>query len=307
MTAYLISIGTFVGLFMILALALNLQWGMTGMVNFGIAGFYGLGAYASGLLTVKAGWPVGAGIAAAAALGLAFGAAVSFLSVRLREDFLAIVTLGFGEIVRLVLLNEDWLTNGPRGLPIPVRPLADQFDREGYALFYFLLVAAVVALTFIVVERIRRSPYGRALKAIREDDVVAAVLGKNVLAFRVQVFALGAAFMAVAGALLAHYIQNISPDIFTPMVAIFIWMSVIVGGAGNNKGLLIGAGLVMLVLEGTRFMGDFVAFLDAEKLSAIRIILIGATLILVLRFRPRGIMPEQKFRVAETRGESGSF
>ena len=295
MTAYLISIATFVGFFMILALALNLQWGMTGMVNFGIAGFYGLGAYTSGLLTVKAGWPVELGMVCAIAAGLVFGAAVSFLSVRLRDDFLAIVTLGFGEVVRLIILNEDWLTNGPRGLPIPVRPMADSFDRDGYAIFYLLLVATVVLVAFVIVERIRRSPYGRVLKAIREDDLVASVLGKNVLAFRIQVFAIGAGFMALAGALFAHYTQNISPDVFTPMVSIFIWMSVIVGGAGNNKGLLIGAGLVMLVLEGTRFMGDFVTFLDAEKLSALRIMLIGVILIVVLRVRPKGLMPEEKF------------
>ena len=301
MTAYLISIATFVGFFMILALALNLQWGMTGMVNFGIAGFYGLGAYTSGLLTVKAGWPVELGMVCAIAAGLVFGAAVSFLSVRLRDDFLAIVTLGFGEVVRLIILNEDWLTNGPRGLPIPVRPLADQFDRDGYAIFYLLLVAAVVLIAFLIVERIRRSPYGRVLKAIREDDLVASVLGKNVLAFRIQVFAIGAGLMALAGALFAHYTQSISPDAFTPMVSIFIWMSVIVGGAGNNKGLLIGAGIVMLVLEGTRFMGDFVTFLDAEKLSALRIILIGVILIVVLRIRPKGLMPEEKFRAPADR------
>ena len=102
--------------------------------------------------------------------------------------------------------------------------------------------------------------------------------------------------MGLAGALYAHYTQNISPDVFTPMVAIFIWMSVILGGAGNNKGLLIGAELVMLLLEGTRFVGDFVTILDAEKLSAIRIILIGATLILVLRYRPKGLLPEERFR-----------
>jgi branched-chain amino acid transport system permease protein len=216
--------------------------------------------------------------------------------LRLRDDFLAIVTLGFGELVRLVLLNEDWLTNGPPGLPIDVRPFAEAFTRETYGYFYLALVALAVVGAFAVVERIRRSPYGRVLKAIREDDLVAAVLGKNVLGFRVQVFAIGAAFMGPAGALYAHYTQNISPDVFTPMVAIFIWMSVILGGAGNNKGLLVGAGLVMLLLEGTRFLGDFVTFLDAEKLSAIRIILIGATLILVLRYRPKGLLPEERFR-----------
>ncbi len=295
MTAYLISMATYVGFFMILALALNLQWGMTGMVNFGIAGFYALGAYTSGLLTAKAGWPVGLAMPMAAVTGMAAGALVALLSIRLREDFLTVVTLGFGEIVRLIALNEDQITEGPRGLKIDARPFAGMFDRETYPLVYLALVAAVVALTFFVVERIRRAPLGRTLRAIREDDVVAGVLGKNVLAHRIAVFAIGAAFMGVAGALYAHYVQNISPEVFMPMVAMFIWMSVIVGGAGNNWGLLLGAGIVMTILEGTRFLGDFIEFLDAEKLSSIRIIMIGALLIIILRVRPRGLLPETRF------------
>jgi branched-chain amino acid transport system permease protein len=295
MTAYLISMATYVGFFMILALALNLQWGMTGMVNFGIAGFYALGAYTSGLLTTKAGWPVGLAMPMAAVTGMAAGALVALLSIRLREDFLAVVTLGFGEIVRLIALNEDQITEGPRGLKIDARPFAGMFERETYPLVYLALVAAVVALTFFVVERIRRAPLGRTLRAIREDDVVAGVLGKNVLAHRIAVFAIGGAFMGVAGALYAHYVQNISPEVFMPMVAMFIWMSVIVGGAGNNWGLLLGAGIVMTILEGTRFLGDFIEFLDAEKLSSIRIIMIGALLIIILRVRPRGLLPEPRF------------
>ena len=125
--------------------------------------------------------------------------------------------------------------------------------------------------------------------------MVAGVLGKNVLAHRIAVFAIGAAFMGVAGALYAHYVQNISPEVFMPILAMFIWMSVIVGGAGNNWGLLLGAGIVMTILEGTRFLGDFIEFLDAEKLSSIRIIMIGALLIIILRVRPRGLLPEPRF------------
>lgn len=296
MSAYLISMATFVSFFMILALALNLQWGLTGMVNFGIAGFYAVGAYGSGLLTQKLGWPVGLAIPAAAVAGLVAGAIVALLSIRLREDFLAIVTLGFGEMVRLIVLNEDQITEGPRGLRIEARPLAGMFDRETYPLAYLGLMLCVVAVVFVICERIRRAPMGRTLRAIREDDVVAETLGKNMLRMRIQVFAIGSGFMATAGALYAHYVQNISPEVFMPMVAIFIWMSVIVGGAGNNWGLLIGAGVVMAILEGTRFLGDFIAFLDAEKLSAIRIILIGALLIVIVRFRPQGLIPEPRFR-----------
>jgi len=297
MSAYLVSMATFVGFFMILALALNLQWGMTGMVNFGIAGFYALGAYTSGLLSVKLGWPVGVTIAMSCVAGLIAGGLVALLSMRLREDFLAIVTLGFGEIVRLIALNEDQLTEGPRGLKIDARPFADMFDRQTYPLAYLVLVITAVAVVFFIVERIRKSPMGRTLRAIREDDVVAGVLGKNILRHRIQVFALGGCFMGLAGALYAHYVQNISPEVFTPMVAIFIWMSVIVGGAGNNWGLLVGAGIVMTILEGSRFLGDFIQFLDAEKLSAIRIIFIGVMLIVILRIRPKGLIPEPKFLI----------
>ncbi len=294
--AYLISIATYVGFFMLLALALNLQWGMTGMVNFGVAGFYAIGAYTSGLLTQSLGVPVGLAMPTAALAGFVAGAVVALLSIRLRSDFLAIVTLGFGETVRLITLNEDEITGGPRGLPIDARPFAGMFDREVYPLVYLGLVWAVVALAFVIAETIRRAPLGRTLRAIREDDVVAEVLGKNLLAHRVSVFAIGGAFMGAAGALYAHYVQNISPEVFLPMVAIFIWMSVIVGGAGNNWGLLLGAGIVMTILEGSRFLGDVVPGLDAEKLSAIRIILIGVLLIVILRVSPRGLLPEPRFR-----------
>ncbi|MFT7057649.1 MAG: branched-chain amino acid transport system permease protein [Pseudorhodobacter sp.] len=295
MIPYLISIGSYVGFFMILALALNLQWGMTGMVNFGIAGFYALGAYTSGLLTVKLGIPVGFAICAAVVAGFVAGAALSLFSGRLREDYLAIVTLGFGEIVRLIVLNEDQITEGPRGLRIQARPFDGWVAPENYPLLYLVLVAACVALTYAVAETIRRSPMGRTLRAIREDEVVADVLGKDVLRHKVQIFAIGGGFMGLAGALYAHYVQNISPEVFLPMVAIFIWMSVIVGGAGNNTGLLIGSGVVILFLEGTRFIGDVIPNLDAEKLSAGRIILIGVLLIVTLHVRPRGLMPEPRY------------
>ena len=296
MIPYLVSLMTFVSFFMLLALALNLQWGMTGMVNFGIAGFYALGAYASGLLTEKIGLPVLPSMALAVVAGLVAGGLLSLISFRLREDYFAIVTLGFGELIRLIVLNEDQVTEGPRGLRISDRPLDGMIPAEAYPVFYLALVAVAVFSIFLLVERIRTSPMGRTLRAIRDDDVVAGVMGKDVLRHRIEVFAIGGGIMGLAGALYAHYIQNISPDVFTPMVAIFIWMSVIVGGAGNNRGLLLGAGLVMFFLEGSRFLGDFIGFLDAEKMSALRIILIGVFLIITLHVRPRGLIPEPRYR-----------
>ena len=298
MADYLVVMLTYVGFFMILSLALNLQWGMTGLVNFGVAGFYGIGAYASGILSTRLGWPAGLTIPIGGVVAAAFGTIVALLAMRLRGDYFAIVTLGFSEVARLVMLNEDWLTEGPRGLKVSARPFASWFSSEAYPFAYLLFVTLVVALVFGIVEVLRRSPYGRVLRAIRDDDVVAGSLGKNVLRFRAQAFALGSAFMGIAGALFCHYVQNISPDSFLPMLSIFIWMSVIVGGAGNNKGLLLGAGVVMTILEGSRFLNDFVRVFDAETLASLRIIVIGVLLIVVLRFRPRGLIPEATYRFA---------
>lgn len=295
MLAYFVAMATYAGFFMILAQGLNLQWGMTGMVNFGVAGFYAIGAYSSAILSSRVGIAPEVAIVLAGAVAGMAGLVISLLTMRLREDYFAIVTLGFGEIVRLFALNEDWLTEGARGLRIPVRPFDFGLNNAGYSLVYLGVVSLVVFLLYLICERIRSSPYGRVLRAIREDDVVAGVLGKNVMRFRIQTFILGSIFMGLAGALFAHYIQNISPDTFMPMIAIFIWMSVIVGGYGNNKGLIAGAGIVMLILEGSRFLGDFTSVVTSQQLASIRIIVIGAILIVVLRFRPRGLIPEPKF------------
>ena len=303
MLDYLVVLLTYVGFFMILALGLNLQWGMTGLVNFGVAGFYGIGAYASGLMTERLGVGVALAIPVAGLVCALFGTALALMAMRLRGDYFAIVTLGFSEVARLIMLNEDWLTEGPKGFKVNARPFAGTLDGPAYPYAYLALVAATVLACFAIVEALRRAPYGRVLRAIRDDEVVAGSLGKNVLRFRVQVFAIGSAFMGVAGALFCHYVQNVSPDTFLPMLSIFIWMSVIVGGAGNNRGLLVGAGVVMAILEGSRFLNDFVRVFDAETLAALRIIVIGVLLILVLRFRPRGLLPEEAFRFRDRDAE----
>ena len=292
MSAYIVAILTSVGFYVVLALALNLQWGLTGMLNFGVAGFYALGAYASALSTELLGVPFVVGFTIAVVVGGLAGLAVAALSVRLVGDFLAIATLGFAEIVRFVVLNEDWLTRGPRGFPIETRPWSGTLDRDTAALVYLVLVAVLVIAAFLIVERLRTAPFGRVLRAIRDDEVVPATLGKNVFAFRVQAFAVGAALIAAAGSLYAHWVQSISPDHFTTALAIGVWMSLIVGGTGNNRGILLGATLVMVLLEGSRFLSGVLPGLDAERLSALRIVVIGVLIIVMVRFRPQGLLPE---------------
>ena len=292
MDAYLVSILTVAGIYAVLTLALNLQYGFTGLINFGVVGFYGLGAYASGIGTETFGLPFTAGLAVAVAIGALAGAVVALLSLRLSGDFLAIVTLGFAETVRLVLTNEDWLTRGPRGFSISTRPLPEGLGRDASTLFYLGLVLLLLAIVFVLLERLARVPYGRVLRAIREDDLVPATLGKNVFFYRLEAFVLGSAIMAAAGSFYAHYVQTITPDNFTTPVAILVWMSLIVGGAGNNRGVVLGAAVVIAIYEGSRFVAPFLPWLDAERVSALRFIVIGVALIFTVRFRPDGLLPE---------------
>ena len=204
MTFYLIAIATSAGFYLLLALALNLQWGLTGLVNFGVAGLYALGAYASALATERLGLPFLLALPMAALVGALAALMLAALSARLSGDYLAIVTLGFAELIRLIAMNEDWLTRGPRGLAIATRPLPEGLTREAAAIGYLLLVLAAVAIAFWALERIRRAPMGRVLRAIREDALVPATLGRDVQAFRLRAFAIGGALMGVAGSLYAH-------------------------------------------------------------------------------------------------------
>lgn len=299
MESYLVAILTVAGIYSILALALNLQFGLTGLINFGVVGFYGIGAYASGISTETFHLPFVGGLAIAMLVGSIGGGFVALLSLRLSGDFLAIVTLGFAETIRLVFNNEDWLTRGPSGFSIATRPVIDGLTRQGNAWFILGVITLAAVMTFLLMWRLARTPYGRVLRAIREDDLVPATLGKNIFAYRLQAFVLGSAIMAGAGSLYAHYVQTITPENFTTPVAILVWMSVIVGGAGNMIGTVLGALAVVSIYEGTRFIGPWLTMLDAEQVSALRFIIIGVALILMIRFRPEGILPETAQRPAE--------
>jgi branched-chain amino acid transport system permease protein len=221
-----------------------------------------------------------------------FGALVALTTLRLKEDFLAIATLGFSEVLRLFLINESWLTGGANGITDIPRPLKGFFLSND--LSYLLMLAGVVTLLFLLLERFRRSPYGRMLRAIREDEIVAATAGKNVFRSKVQAFSLGAAMAGLAGAFYAHYLVYIAPEMFIPMVSINVWVALIAGGSGNNKGAILGAFVLMGFLEGTRFLKDFIPIIGGFRLAAVREILVGVSLVLLMIYRQEGILPEEK-------------
>lgn len=291
MVSYLIFTLTIGGIYALLALSLNLVWGTAGMVNLGLAGFFGVGAYASALAT-GAGAPVLLGWGIAALAGVAVGLIVTFATLRLRDDYLAIVTLGFAEMVRLVALNERWLTKGADGLSGIPAPMKAELGVAGFNLAYLCVVSAIVLAVWLMLRRLDTSPYGRTLKAIREDQELARFAGKRVLRCKFEAFALSAAIAALAGALYAHHQSYFSPDHIQPLITIYVFLGLTAGGVGRPAGAVLGGYAVVLFLESTRFVADVVPGLQPVQLAALREILIGAALLLALRFRPQGVLPE---------------
>ncbi len=292
MLSWLFSVATFAGIYALLALGINVIWGMGGMINLGMAGFFALGAYASALATATAGLPIALGVALAAGLAALAGGLLCRLTLRLRGDYLAIVTLGFSELVRLIAANEIWLTNGSDGISGIPGPWRAQLSPFEFNILFCGLVAVTVLAIWAITERLRRSPWGRALRAIRDDDTAAAVAGKPITRFKVQAFALGAMILGIAGAFYAHYTSYIAPDIFRPLITIYIFLALTAGGTGNTTGAVIGAIAVVIVLEGSRFVEGWVDALGGVQKAALREILIGVTLIMIMQFRPLGLLPE---------------
>ena len=297
MISFLILMSIVVCFSAVLALALNFQWGQGGMVNFGLTGFYALGAYAAALLMLKAGANTFfATLGAMVVVGVVCGL-VALITLRVtEEDYFAIVTLGVGEMLRLLALNEDWLTKGALGLAGIPRPFGDSIAPDQYQYFLLGLSLALLFGTYAFLRLVTRSPFGRLVRAVREDDVVAATLGKNVLWARVRIFAIGGAIIGLAGSMHSIYYQYIDPTQFTNIVIAYAFMAVIAGGRGAHLGTILGAGVVMVLLEGSRFLKDAIPRLDSDQLSAIRIIIIGVGLIALLIWKPKGFFQEYRLK-----------
>ena len=303
--AGLLSYGVFfltlVGVYALLSLGLNVQWGYAGMLNVGIAAFFAVGAYTSAILTSPAndahiggfGLHYLIGFIAAMIVAGLLGLAIGLITLNLRSDYLAIASIGIAEIVRLILKNEEWLTNGVRGIAGIPRPL--QGMTEGYdALALLLLVIALTLLVFFAIERAYRAPWGRVLRAIRDNEIAAQAMGKHSLAFRMQAFVMGCAIMGLAGAIYAHFVGFISPEAFDPVFATFIvWVMLIAGGSGNNKGALLGALVIWGVWSGTEILLSNLPAEAVTQAGALRVLLIGVLLQVILLLRPEGLLPER--------------
>jgi len=304
---YVVSLLTMGGIYAVMCLGLNIQWGFTGLFNAGIAGFFVIGAYTSAILTTAEsqrhlggfGWPMPLGLVAAMVLSALVAWAVGRVSIRLRSDYLAIATLGIAEIIRLTLKNETWATNGARGVskvPKPFEGLPEPWNQVGM----MLLVLAIVFVLYLLLERARTSPWGRVMAAIRENEAAARAAGKNVDRLRVQGFVLGAALMGLGGGLMAHYLKFIDPNAADPLTATFlVWVMLVVGGSANNRGAIVGAILIWTVWSATEIFTSRLADDWAIKSAYIRVFLIGLLLQIVLQKFSGGIFSERRFKSTE--------
>ena len=308
--AYLVSLAIVAGIYAVFCMGLNIQWGYTGLFNIGIAGFFCIGAYTSAMMTTPA--PTGVyahyvhqlfglnqpfifGVIGAAVMCGIVAFLIGIPTLRLGEDYLAIATLGIAEMFRLIFNNEKWLANGARGLTGLPQPLSDWVDPRHYNYIYLVIVIIIMVLIYLLIERAIRSPWGRVLRAIREDEVSAATSGKDVFSFKMQSLVFGAMVMGVGGALFAHYTKAISPDIFTPLYGTFIiWVMLIAGGSGNNKGAILGAYVIWSIWIGTQFLTDLLPYTLKARAPYIRFLVIGILLEVILIWRPQGLLGEEK-------------
>ena len=293
-------------IFALITLGLNLQWGLTGLFNVGIAGFVAIGAYASAILTTPDaadriggfGWPIPLGWIGAAAIAAAAAAFTGYATLRLKADYLAITTFGVAVVVQLVALNAQGLTGGPFGVAFIPRPFAAV--QEQPALFNFAnlaVIAGVTLATFLSLERLSRSPWGRVLRALREDERAAVALGKSAQSYRIQAFAVGGGVMGLAGAVQAHFIGFIAPDNYLPTLTFQVWAMLMVGGSGSNRGAVLGAIVVWAIWVGSGALtaavvpGDFQA-----RAASLQIVAIGVMLCMILLWHPQGFFGPRRRR-----------
>ncbi len=280
MTAYVLHLAILAGIYIILTLSLNLIIGYAGQVSLGHAAFYGIGAYTSALVSVYWHFPFPLALLSALLASAACGLALGLPTLRLKEDYLAIVTLGFGVIIDLVALNLE-ITGGPDGIVgIPAPRLWGLSFRPQP--LYLLLVSLAVILSLALVYRLVTSYHGRALRAIRDHEITAQVMGINTPAYKIAIFTLAAALAGLAGCLYAHYITFINPESFGLHTSILAVCMVVLGGMGSIPGSILGAVTLSVLPELFRHFKDY------QDLAY------GALLVGLLIWRPEGLMGRGK-------------
>ena len=285
MSEYLVQVATVATIYSILALSLNFQYGLTGLLNFGQSFFFALGGYAVGVVYVHA-WPAWIGLVAAPFVGALGGLLLALPARRLDDHYWALMTLGVAELFLAIVNNEASIAGGDLGT-YGIPPIG-----SGTLL---PLMGGITLLIFAAFELIRRSQFGRVIRTIREDPVLVAALGRSAFRFRAIVLALSGAVGATAGVALAYWLTLVASDVFSLEQTVLVWAMVIIGGRGNNLGAIVGAFAVQAIYVGSQFMPES-APIAGEDLALLRVFIIGAAMVLVLLFRNEGLIPERKVR-----------
>ena len=306
-----------IGIYVLLALGLNIVVGQAGLLDLGYVAFFAVGSYTFALIGTEQHWNfwliLPLGIIFAAVAGVVLGGP----TLRLRGDYLAIVTLGFGEIVRRVAINSNWM-GGPRGISsIPHPPNIDHIKALTYGVLdpkpYYYLTLAMIVLVIVVGRRLERSRVGRAWQAVREDEDAAELMGVPTFKFKLWAFGIGASIGGMAGVMFASKQIAITPDNFQFLLSVLILASVVLGGSGNMPGVILGAFIVAWLpeyLRGASF-GKFVVrqvhhvLPKAQDFSDLRVLIFGGALVVMMIFRPEGLLPSRQRQAEMAEGQGG--
>jgi branched-chain amino acid transport system permease protein len=315
---YLLTLAIFGAIYGVLAIGLNIHWGYAGILDFMYIAFVAVGGYVTSLLMLPPSqqnigevyvlglnWPFLPAILVGGLASALLAFLVGLVSLnRLRSDYFAIVTVAASLVLYTIAGNDTPLVNGWDGIFGVPQPFQDalNLDVSSYHIFFLGMCLVVLVIVYIFAERLYRSPFGRALRCVREDEMVAQGLGKNVFALRLKAFVIGAFIAGIGGSLLVIYVNAFNPSSWTTSETFFLWSALLLGGSGNNWGAILGA-LIVPVLFGeiTRFLP---AFGSPQVVNAFRYIAIGILLILTVRFRPQGIIAERRYHIGKSKLKS---
>lgn len=300
-----LDLGTLILIYVMLGLGLNIQVGLAGLLDLGYVGFYAIGAYTYALLNQYFGLSFWEALPLAGGMSALFGFVLGFPVLRLRGDYLAIVTLGFGEIIRILLNNLTTITGGPNGISSIPKPslfglefsrraeegsrtfhefFGISYDANYKIIFLYVMAVLLVLFTLFVINRLLRMPLGRAWEALRDDEIACRSLGLNPTVIKLTAFAIGAAFAGFAGSFFAARQGFISPESFTFMESAIILAIVVLGGMGSLRGVVIAA-LVMTVLQQSQLFSEY------------RMLIFGILMVVMMLWRPQGLVPMTRHHV----------
>jgi branched-chain amino acid transport system permease protein len=291
---FALYVATIAAVYALFALSLNLQAGVTGLLNFGHVAFFGVGAYSSGIVALHGGhWLLG--VLVGVVVSSLLGAVIGRLGRTLAADYWAIVTLAVAECLRLVVVNEGDLTGGPQGISGIAGPFSSVSGLAG-SLSWLVLCVVLAALAYLVAETLTGMQFGRVLRLLREEPMLAASLGHNITAEKTRVLAVAAPIAAVGGSVYTLYISYIGPNQLLPIETFLVFTMLIIGGMGNNRGAVFGALVIQLIYAGSRFLKDIFPIPD-QSASSVRLLIVGLVLTAFLMTRPEGLFAEKLRRI----------